>query len=79
MLQGEKFDPDGAYVRKWVPELKDLPDKYIHEPWEAPEEVLKDAGVKLGQDYPQPVIGHREGRQRALDALSLNKERNAES
>ncbi|MBT8061191.1 MAG: deoxyribodipyrimidine photo-lyase [Xanthomonadales bacterium] len=79
MLQGKKFDPEGNYVRKWVPELGKLPSKYIHEPWEAPADVLKEAGVELGQDYPQPVIGHREGRQRALDALSRNKEQNAQS
>ncbi|NND44935.1 MAG: deoxyribodipyrimidine photo-lyase [Xanthomonadales bacterium] len=76
ILQGEKFDPKGRYVRRYVPELADLPDKYIHQPWEAPDEVLKEAGVKLGQDYPHPVIGHREGRERALEALSENKARN---
>jgi deoxyribodipyrimidine photo-lyase len=76
MLQGEKFDPKGVYVRRWVPELKDLPDKHLHTPWEAPEEVLKKAGVKLGETYPRPVIEHKAGRQRALDALAENKARN---
>ena len=77
ILQGEKFDPDGEYVRTWVPELARLPSRYIHKPWEAPARVMKEAGIKPGQDYPEPVIGHREGRQRALDALSRNKQLNA--
>jgi deoxyribodipyrimidine photo-lyase len=77
MLQGAKFDPGGDYVRQYVPELAGLPDRHIHEPWEAPATVLDEAGVRLGDNYPQPVIGHREGRQRALDALALNKSRSA--
>jgi deoxyribodipyrimidine photo-lyase len=76
MLQGEKFDPKGVYVRRWVPELKDLPDKHVHTPWEAPADVLKKAGVELGETYPRPIIEHKAGRQRALDALSKNKARN---
>ena len=76
MLQGAKFDPDGVYVSTYVPELKRLPAKYIHQPWEAPEHVLKEAGIGLGENYPEPVIGHREGRSRALAALSENKQRN---
>jgi hypothetical protein len=65
-LQGQKFD--GAYARRWVPELAKLPSKHIHEPWEAPDEVLARAGVTLGRDYPRPIIGHAEGRARALAA-----------
>jgi len=75
ILQGEKFDPDGDYVRRFVPELATLPNKYLHQPWEAPGELLREAGVALGQDYPKPVIGHREARERALAALSENKAR----
>ncbi len=75
MLQGAKFDPDGEYVRRYVPELARLPARYIHQPWEASEEILDEAGVRLGDNYPLPVIGHREGRERALAALALNRER----
>ena len=77
MLQGAKFDANGDYVRKWVPELKNMPAKYIHQPWEAPHGVLKQAGVKLGDNYPKPVIDHKAGRERALAALSENKHRMA--
>ena len=78
MLQGAKFDANGDYVRKWVPELKNMPAKYIHQPWEAPYGVLKQAGVKLGDNYPKPVIDHKAGRERALAALSENKHRMAQ-
>jgi deoxyribodipyrimidine photo-lyase len=73
VLQGEKFDPDGAYVRRYVPELARLPARYIHRPWTAPGEVLTEAGVFLGQDYPRPLIDHAEARTRALDAFAALK------
>ena len=73
MTQGKKFDPDGDYVRRWVPELKDVPSKFIHEPWEAPEGLLERANCKLGEDYPELVIEHKEGRARALAALDKVK------
>ncbi|MEQ8516209.1 MAG: deoxyribodipyrimidine photo-lyase, partial [Chromatocurvus sp.] len=66
--QGEKFDATGDYVRRWVPELKNLPDKHLHKPWEAPEAVLQDAGISLGDEYPQPLVDHREAREAALAA-----------
>jgi deoxyribodipyrimidine photo-lyase len=70
VLQGEKFDADGAYVRRWVPELARMPDKFLHKPWEAPEIILRGAGIRLGVDYPRPVIAHAEGRARALAAYA---------
>jgi len=73
MTQGRKFDPDGDYVRRWVPELEKVPAKYIHEPWEAPKAVLEYAGCRLGEDYPEPIIDHKEGRQRALAAFDKVK------
>lgn len=70
VLQGEKFDTDGDYVRTWVPELAQLPAKYIHKPWSAPEAVLQQAGVKLGRTYPLPIVDHSRARQMALEAYS---------
>lgn len=70
ILQGEKFDPDGAYVRRWVPELKALPDKLIHQPWTATPIELASAGVELGNSYPEPIVDHKVGRERALAAYA---------
>jgi deoxyribodipyrimidine photo-lyase len=71
--QGKRFDPDGTYIRHWVPELAELPDKYLHEPWKAPESVLHDAKVELGKTYPHPLVDHAEARRKALDALKRMK------
>lgn len=73
ILQGEKFDKDGRYVRQWVPEVADLPDKYLHKPWEAPPEVLEDAGIRLDETYPSPIVDHKSARQAALDAYDTVK------
>jgi deoxyribodipyrimidine photo-lyase len=70
ILQGEKFDPDGGYVRRWVPELSQLGNKHIHAPWQAPEAALDAAGVKLGRDYPAPIVDHAQARARALTAYA---------
>jgi len=69
ILQGQKFDADGGYVRRWVPELARLPVEYIHEPWMAPAAALAKAGVTLGGNYPRPVVEHGEARAAALAAL----------
>ncbi|RPG95675.1 MAG: deoxyribodipyrimidine photo-lyase [Candidatus Pelagibacter sp. TMED286] len=64
ILQGEKFDKEGEYVKKWVPELRDLPKKFIHKPWE-----LNGVNFKLGRDYPYPLVKHEEARSKALNAF----------
>ncbi|WP_315833446.1 deoxyribodipyrimidine photo-lyase [Bradyrhizobium prioriisuperbiae] len=73
VLQGEKFDPDGAYVAKWVPELAKLPPKFIHQPWAAMPIELASAGVMLGQTYPEPIVDHAAARARALAAYAKTR------
>ena len=68
VTQGKKFDPDGTYVRRYVPELRDVPDRYVHAPFDAPLDALRQAGVRLGDNYPQPVTDLAVSRQVALDA-----------
>ena len=72
-LQASKFDPEGDYIRKYVPELKKVPDKYLHTPWEMPEDAQKASGCVIGIDYPSPAVEHRKARQGALDAFSSIK------
>jgi deoxyribodipyrimidine photo-lyase len=69
VLQGQKFDADGAYVRRWVPELARLPIEYLHSPWEAPPEVLARADVALGHSYPRAIVDHARARAEALAAF----------
>ncbi|MGB0907657.1 MAG: cryptochrome/photolyase family protein [Maricaulaceae bacterium] len=71
--QGEKFDPEGTYVRRFVPELANMPKKYIHRPWEAPTHILAQAGVKLGETYPRPIVDHKAARERAMAAYNASK------
>ena len=73
VTQGKKFDANGDYIRRWVPELAKLSDKWIHEPWLAPAEELARAGLTLGKDYPRPIVDHAEARDRALEALATMK------
>ena len=68
ILQGKKYDPEGAYVRRWVPELAHVPDRFIHEPWKMPADVQRETGCIIGQDYPSPIVDHRWARERALEA-----------
>jgi deoxyribodipyrimidine photo-lyase len=69
VTQGERFDPAGVYVRRWVPEIARLPDKFIHAPWTAPESVQEWAGVRLGENYPSPMVDHATARAEALAAF----------
>lgn len=74
VTQGEKFDPEGEYMLKYVPELKKIPKKYLFNPWDAPKEELISAGIQLGKDYPHPIVDLKISRQEALDAFaSLSK------
>ena len=74
ITQSEKFDKQGDYIRRYVPELAAMPAKYIHAPWLAPADVLAAAGVEIGRDYPAPVVDIKESRERALAAFKLTKD-----
>jgi len=69
IIQGEKFDPDGAFVKQWLPALKSVPAGQIHKPWAASQPVLRHAGVSLGDTYPEPLVDHQTARDRALGAF----------
>ena len=73
VMQGQKFDPDGTYVRYFVPEIASLPNKYLFNPWEAPEDILKETGIQLGSTYPKPIIDLKISRDAALEAFKLLK------
>ncbi len=75
VLQGKKFDPKGDYVKHYCPELSQLPNKFIHCPWEAPSEVLSSSGITLGENYPKPIVDLKISRQMALEAFSQLKNR----
>ena len=74
IIQGKKFDPNGDYVRHYVPEIAELPTEYIHCPWDASEIELLATDVKLGETYPEPMVEHTKGRERALSAYQKFKE-----
>ena len=69
ILQGEKFDPNGEYVTKWCPELKNVPIEFLHKPWEMPEQMQNQINFKLGHSYPLPIVKHVEARNSALKAF----------
>jgi deoxyribodipyrimidine photo-lyase len=70
LLQGKKHDPQGAYVRRWVPALAQVPDRFIHQPWKMPLDVQQKAGCVVGQDYPAPIVDHAWARERTLTAYA---------
>ena len=72
-----RFDQTGAYVKQYVPELKNLPENHIHAPWDAPQDILNEAGIELGKDYPKPLVDLKASRQLALDAYAKIKGDNA--
>jgi deoxyribodipyrimidine photo-lyase len=65
--QARKFDPDGDYVRRYVPELAAVPGRHIHEPWKMPDTLQQRSGIQIGRYYPSPIVDHAHQRQRALD------------
>ena len=74
ITQGEKFDKSGRYARRWIPELGDIPNKWLFRPWEAPSDLLSVHDLELGGNYPNPCVDHFEARARALQALSSLKD-----
>ena len=73
MTQSEKFDPEGRFIRRYLPQLAALPDKLIHAPWQARPLDLQAAGIELGRDYPVPVVQHDEARARTLQRFAVVK------
>lgn len=66
VLQGERYDPGDHWVRAWVPELRRVPDQFVHRPWDMPDDVQRESGCRIGLDYPRPIVDHSVARQRAL-------------
>ena len=73
ITQSEKFDADGKFIKRYLPQLAKLDKKYIHAPWTAPEMTLQMAGITLGKDYPRPVVAHDEARKRTLQRYEVVK------
>ena len=74
--QQQRFDPDGIYVRRWVPELANLPDRHLAAPWEAPAELLAERGVELGRDYPEPLVDLGKSRAEAISRFRDQRDGN---
>ncbi len=74
VTQGQKFDPDGQYIRRYIPEISALPDKYLFSPWETPRSILKSFGIELGVTYPYPVVDLKQSRLAALEAFRSLKQ-----
>ena len=73
-MQGQKFDPDGRYVRRWLPELARVPIRFLHEPWRLSPAEQRAVGCVLGRDYPHPIIDRAQTRERTLAAYNAAKE-----
>jgi deoxyribodipyrimidine photo-lyase len=74
ILQAKRFDPTGEYVRRWIPELRGVPDRYIHEPWKMDEDTQRGSGCMMGRDYPAPVVDHS---LRRVEAIARYKDADA--
>ena len=68
----ERYDPEGRYVRRYVPELESVPDEHLREPWRMPPEVQEACGCVIGRDYPEPVVDHKQARRTAVGGRSLS-------
>ena len=68
VLQGKRFDPSGEYVRRYIPELNAVPNSFIHEPLLMPNSLQNQLGIKIGRDYPHPIVEHSAAREQAIKA-----------
>ena len=73
LLQGQKFDPQGAYVRRWVPELTQVPERFVHQPWSMPDILQQEMHCRIGLDYPAPIVDHGLARQRVLQTYQASR------
>jgi len=73
-LREKKYDPNGDYIRKWVPELQDVPDKHIHKPYKMNKLEQNDCGVEIGKDYPRPIVDHDVERKKAVEMFEDARE-----
>jgi deoxyribodipyrimidine photo-lyase len=70
VTQGQKFDNEGNYTKRFIPELKDLDIEFLFKPWEAPSDVLRKAGVNIGKNYPKPIVDLKQSREKALELFA---------